>query len=115
MTGDGGSGQGYMSFKYLPDLMGCKFSKASLGGVTLVAIADEQKDARGEHEATMNIVWGQNAANGELGLGFDQPKSATKPQRCEPLDGISILDVSCGQNTTFCTLLAKGLACWDLY
>lgn len=82
--------------------MGCKFNKASLGGVTLVAIADEQKDLRGEHEATMNIVWGQGAANGELGLGFEQPRSATKPQRCEPLDGISILDVSCGQNTTFC-------------
>lgn len=90
-----------MTFKYLPELMGCKINKASQGGVTLVAVADEQKDAKGEHEATMNIVWGQGAANGELGLGFDAPKSATKPQRCEPLDGISILDVACGQNTTF--------------
>lgn len=93
-----------MSFRYMPELMGCKINKASLGGVTLIAIADEQKDLRGEHEATMNIAWGQGASNGELGLGVDQPKSATKPQRCETLDGLSILDVSCGQNTTFCAL-----------
>lgn len=91
-----------MSFKYLPELMGCKINKASMGGVTLIAVADEEKSARGEHEATMNIAWGQNAANGELGLGDDQPRSATKPKRCETLDGLAILDVSCGQNTTFC-------------
>lgn len=91
-----------MSFRYMPELMGCKINKAGLGGVTLVAIADEEKSARGEHEATMNIAWGQGAANGELGLGFDQPRSATKPQRVNPLDGISILDVAGGQNTMYC-------------
>ena len=101
-TGDGGSGQGFMSFKYLPELMGCKINRAALGGVTLIAVADEEKSARGEHEATMNIAFGQGASNGELGLGFDQPRSATKPQRCEPLDGLAILDVAGGQNTTFC-------------
>jgi hypothetical protein len=101
-TGEGGSGQGFMSFKYLHELMGCKINMAALGGVTLIAIADEDKSTRGEHEATMGIVWGQGAANGELGLGFDQPKSATRPQRCETLNGIAVLDVAAGQNTTFC-------------
>ena len=35
--------------------------------------------------------FGQNAANGELGFGPDQPKSATKPQRHEPLVGVVVL------------------------
>lgn len=101
-TGDGGAGQGFMSFKYLPELMGCKMQHASLGGVTLIAVADEEPSLAGLHKATMNIAFGQQAANGELGLGFDKPRSATKPLRCETLDGIAVLDVACGQNTTFC-------------
>lgn len=55
----------------------------------------------------MTIAYGQNAANGmafcafpgpvligfegELGLGPDEPKSATKPTRHQPLAGIEIL------------------------
>lgn len=76
--------------------------RASQGGVTLIAVAEEEKDSRGPQQATMNIAWGQSAGNGELGLGDDKPRSATKPMRCETLDGIAILDVACGQNTTFC-------------
>jgi len=53
----------------------------------------------------MVIGWGQNAATGELGLGPEQPRSATKPTRHELLVGIDIIDVAAGQNTTF--FLAK--------
>lgn len=100
-SGDGSAGQGFMTYKYFNELMGCKMRTASLGGVTLIAVADEDPSLRGDNDATMNIAWGQGAGNGELGLGFDKPKSATKPQRCEPLDGISIIDVAAGQNTTY--------------
>jgi len=50
----------------------------------------------------MNIVFGQGCINAELGLGAGNPKGSTKPIRCETLDGIAILDIACGQNTTFC-------------
>ncbi|KAI0297827.1 hypothetical protein B0F90DRAFT_860571 [Multifurca ochricompacta] len=49
----------------------------------------------------MTIAWGQNAANGELGSGPEEPKSLTKPQRNQPLIGIDVFDVAAGQNTTF--------------
>lgn len=55
----------------------------------------------------MTIAYGQNAANGmafyafpglvlmafegELGLGPDEPKSATKPTKHQPLAGIEVL------------------------
>ncbi|CAO1637787.1 unnamed protein product [Sympodiomycopsis kandeliae] len=99
-TGDGGSGQGWTSFRYMQALMGCKIRHAALGGVTLFAIADEVESTAAPN-ATMNIAWGQNASNGELGLGFDKPRSATQPLRCEPLDGLEVLSVAAGQNTTF--------------
>lgn len=101
MTGDGGSGQGFINFKFLPDLQGCKMQRAALGGVALLAIADEDPTLRGSHQATMNIAWGQNASYGELGLGWEAPRSATKPLRCEPMDGMSVLDVAAGLGTTF--------------
>ena len=40
----------------------------------------------------MTIAWGQNAANGELGLGPEEPKSATKPTRNQPLIGIDVFE-----------------------
>lgn len=40
----------------------------------------------------MTVCWGQNAANGELGLGVDEPKSSTKPTKNTPLQGIEILE-----------------------
>jgi len=49
----------------------------------------------------MTIAWGQNAANGELGLGPEEPKSATKPTRNQPLVGIDVFDIAAGQNTAF--------------
>lgn len=37
---------------------------------------------------------------GELGLGPDEPKSATKPTRNGTLTGLDVLDIAAGQNTT---------------
>ena len=70
----------------------------------------------------MTVCWGQNASNGvfppigalfrtpltaappsatgELGLGPDEPKSATKPTRNIPLNGLDVVDIAAGQNTT---------------
>ena len=48
----------------------------------------------------MTVCWGQNASNGELGLGPDEPKSATKPTRNATLNGLEVLDIAAGQNTT---------------
>lgn len=67
---------------------------ASCGGVTHWALVDE-----GDGEV-MTVAWGQNAANGELGLGVDEPKSATKPTKSVPLTGVRVLSVAPGQNTT---------------
>lgn len=103
-SGDGGSGQGWTSFRYMQALMGCKVRKASLGGVTLFAVADETDLGltKSSPFATMNVGWGQNASNGELGAGEGKPRSATQPQRCEPLDGVGVIDIAAGQNTTYC-------------
>jgi hypothetical protein len=75
-TGDGSTGQPWMAPRAsasppvasqatlkslsVPDVTSMKFSHISAGGVTLFAIA------KSEH---MVICMGQNAANGELGLG----------------------------------------------
>jgi hypothetical protein len=53
----------------------------------------------------MTVGYGQNAANGELGLGPDEPKSATKPTMHQPLAGIQVFSVAAGQHTTL--FLAK--------
>lgn len=113
-SGDGSAGQGFMTFKYLPDLMGVKVNNAALGGVTLLCTATEEPALQGEHQATMNVCWGQNANCGELGLGEGKPRSATKPMRCETLDGIAILDIAAGQNTTFYIARNMGQAYSDL-
>ncbi|KDQ62001.1 hypothetical protein JAAARDRAFT_528999 [Jaapia argillacea MUCL 33604] len=98
-TGEGSSGSPYSSFRYIQDIMGCKMTHANCGGVTHWALAPD------DDGGVMTVTWGQNAANGELGLGPDEPKSATKPGRNQPLIGIEILDVAASQNTTF--FLAK--------
>ncbi|THG99799.1 hypothetical protein EW026_g2605 [Hermanssonia centrifuga] len=104
-TGEGSSGQPYSSFRYIQDVMGCKISHASCGGVThwLLAVDDDG--------STMTIAFGQNASNvvefytGELGLGPEEPKSATKPTKHDPLNEIDVIQIAAGQNTTF--FLAK--------
>ena len=79
-------------------------TQACCGGVThWVLVADE--------DGVMTIAFGQGASNGrmttqyprytngelsrsfagELGLGLDEPKSATKPTQHKPLTGIKVL------------------------
>ncbi|KAF8514474.1 RCC1/BLIP-II [Gautieria morchelliformis] len=98
-SGDGSSGQPYTTFKYMPDIMGCKMTHAASGGVTHFALCPD------DDSSVMTIAWGQNAANGELGLGDNEAKSATKPLRVNPLIGVDVLSIAAGQNTTF--FLAK--------
>ncbi|KAH7891008.1 regulator of chromosome condensation 1/beta-lactamase-inhibitor protein II [Phlebopus sp. FC_14] len=98
-SGEGSSGSPYSSFRLIQDLMGCKISHASCGGVTHFALTTE------EDGGVMTVAWGQNAANGELGLGPDEPKSATKPTRHQPLVSIEVFCVAAGQHTTL--FLAK--------
>ncbi|THH16847.1 hypothetical protein EW146_g3855 [Bondarzewia mesenterica] len=95
-TGDGSGGQPYSTFRYMQDIMGCKMLHASCGGVTHFAVAPDDEEG-----GVMTIAWGQNAANGELGLGPNEPKSATKPGLHRPLGGIDIIDIAAGQNTTY--------------
>ncbi|KAF5379474.1 hypothetical protein D9615_006654 [Tricholomella constricta] len=98
-SGEGSSGSPYSTFRFMQDIMGCKISLARSGGVTHWALTPDDDDS------VMTIAWGQNAANGELGLGPDEPKSATKPTRSIPLVGVEVFDIAAGQNTT--VLLAK--------
>ncbi|KZT69242.1 RCC1/BLIP-II protein [Daedalea quercina L-15889] len=98
-TGDGSSGQPYSTFRYIQDIMGCKVVHAACGGVTHWALAPDEDDS------IMTIAFGQGASNGELGLGPNEGKSATKPTRHQPLIGIEVFQIAGSQNTTF--FLAK--------
>ena len=71
----------------MQDIMGCKIKQACSGGVTHFALAPDEEEGE-----IMTIAWGQNAANGELGLGPEEPKSATKPTRNQPLIGIDVFE-----------------------
>ncbi len=73
----------------MQDIMGCKIKHACSGGVTHSALAPDDDEDGG----VMTIAWGQNAANGELGLGPEEPKSATKPTRNQPLIGINVFEL----------------------
>ncbi|XP_006461672.1 hypothetical protein AGABI2DRAFT_193077, partial [Agaricus bisporus var. bisporus H97] len=98
-SGEGSSGSPYSSFRFIQDIMGCKVSHPRSGGVTHWLITPD------DDGTPMTVCWGQNAANGELGLGPEEPKSSTKPTKNNPLAHIEILDIAAGQNTTL--LLAK--------
>ncbi|GAA5861482.1 hypothetical protein JCM3774_000265 [Rhodotorula dairenensis] len=95
VSGDGSAGQPWMTPRYVPDIMGYKWSLISGGGVTIFCHAKDPK------EGDFTVCWGQTATYGELALGEGAPKSATKPQRIEYLDGIEMLDLAAGQNSTF--------------
>lgn len=99
-SGAGSVGQPFSTFRYFPEIQGCKMILASAGGVTHFATADDD-DSGG----IMTIAWGQNAINSELGLGEGQPKSTPKPVRVETLNGIDVIGLAAGQNTSF--FLAK--------
>ncbi|ORZ23543.1 regulator of chromosome condensation 1/beta-lactamase-inhibitor protein II [Absidia repens] len=90
-TGDGSSGQPWMAPRYLYDLNGWNLRQIAAGGSSLFALADDEMTT---------IAWGQ-VQNGELGFGEDSTvKTATKPQKVEPLEGIKPLQVSCGLGHT---------------
>ncbi|KAF8325028.1 regulator of chromosome condensation 1/beta-lactamase-inhibitor protein II [Amanita rubescens] len=93
-SGEGSGGSPYSSFRYMQEIMGCKMSLARCGGVTHWAVTPD------DDGTPMTVCWGQNASNGELGLGPDEPKSATKPTRNATLNGLDVLDIAAGQNTT---------------
>lgn len=114
-----------MTPKLVQDIMGYKWDLISSGGVTLFAHTNARQEKAGGKEnkdGVFTCAWGQSAIYGELAFGpghvrsFDglnfrraradllareQPKSATKPQRVDPLDAIELLDIAAGQNTTF--------------
>ncbi|KAK8853246.1 hypothetical protein IAR55_003948 [Kwoniella newhampshirensis] len=99
VTGDGSTGQPYTYFKPIQDIMSCRVIKASCGGCThFVTTAD----ATG---GVMTVGFGQGVLYGELGLGPDVGKSATRPQKIEPLSGIDVIDVAGG--AFFTLFLAK--------
>ncbi|KAK7045887.1 hypothetical protein VNI00_007318 [Paramarasmius palmivorus] len=102
-SGDGSSGSPYTTFRYLQDIMACKVTHAACGGVTHWVLTPDDSDEKPGASGTagvMTVAWGQNASNGELGLGVDEPKSATKPTRHVPLEGIDVIQIAAGQNTT---------------
>ncbi|TFK95198.1 RCC1/BLIP-II [Pterulicium gracile] len=92
-SGEGSSGSPYSSFRYIQDVMGCRMTLVACGGVTHWGLVAED-------DGIMTVAWGQNAANGELGLGNEQPKSATKPTKHEPLSGIEVIGIAPSQNST---------------
>ncbi|KAF7731704.1 hypothetical protein EC973_008876 [Apophysomyces ossiformis] len=95
-TGDGSAGQAWMTPRYLYDINGWELSDISAGNRSLFALSETEPTT---------IAWGQ-VQNGELGFGEDSPvKSATKPQKVEPLEGIDMISVSAGLGHTL--FLAK--------
>ncbi|KAG0227185.1 hypothetical protein BGW42_003111 [Actinomortierella wolfii] len=95
-TGDGGGGSPWMYPRNLYDLNGWTFKAIAGGGVTLFAIPATE---------ACTIAWGQNALNSELGYGEGEVRSSTKPDKVRPLEGLEMLNVSCGLGHTL--LLCK--------
>ncbi|KIY46829.1 RCC1/BLIP-II protein [Fistulina hepatica ATCC 64428] len=95
-TGEGSSGAPYSTFRFMRDIMGCQVSHVACGGVTHFALAPDDAD----ENVPMTIVFGQAAANGELGLGADEVKSATKPTKNVPLSGVDVFQIAAGQHST---------------
>ncbi|KAF9483052.1 RCC1/BLIP-II [Pholiota conissans] len=98
-SGEGSSGSPYSSFRYMQDIMGCKVILARSGGVTHWLVTPD------DDGTPMTVCWGQNAINGELGMGPEERKSSSKPTRNLTLVGINVIDIAAGQNTT--CILAK--------
>ncbi|THG93459.1 hypothetical protein EW145_g8369, partial [Phellinidium pouzarii] len=88
-SGEGSSGSPFSTFRFIQDLMGCKIYNACSGGVTHFALAPDESDG-----SVMTIAFGQSAANGELGFGPAEAKSATKPTRHQPLIGVDVIELS---------------------
>ncbi|RKP02619.1 hypothetical protein CXG81DRAFT_7114, partial [Caulochytrium protostelioides] len=89
-SGDGGSGTPWMQPRPYMGLSGWNISAIAMGLVTLFAIGDGGKA----------ISWGQNASNGELGHGPDEPKSSTQAKLIPSLEGITAYALACGMRTS---------------
>ncbi|KAG0291231.1 hypothetical protein BGZ98_003085, partial [Dissophora globulifera] len=86
-TGDGGGGTPWMYPRTLYDLNGWSFKAITGGNVTLFCLPKTEP---------CTIAWGQGAVHSELGYGEGEPRSSTKPDKVRPLEGLEMLDVSCG-------------------
>ncbi|KAF9434396.1 hypothetical protein BGZ76_008095 [Entomortierella beljakovae] len=95
-TGDGGGGTPWMYPRNLYDLNGWSFKEIAGGNVTLFCIPTVEP---------CTIAWGQGAIHCELGYGEGEARSSTKPDKVRPLEGLSMMNVSCGQGHTL--LLCK--------
>ncbi|KAF9914136.1 hypothetical protein BX616_008900 [Lobosporangium transversale] len=95
-TGDGGGGTPWMYPRTLYDLNGWSFKAIAGGNVTLFLLPSSEP---------CTIAWGQNALHSELGYGEGEARSSTKPDKVRPLEGLTMLDVSCGLGHTL--LLCK--------
>ncbi|KAF9188625.1 hypothetical protein BGZ51_000488 [Haplosporangium sp. Z 767] len=90
-TGDGGGGTPWMYPRTLYDLNGWAFKDIAGGNVTLFALPTVEP---------CTIAWGQGAVHCELGFGEGEPRSSTKPDKVRPLEGLTMMGVSCGQGHT---------------
>ncbi|OWZ68244.1 hypothetical protein AYX14_01286 [Cryptococcus neoformans] len=107
LSGDGSTGQPYTRFKHIQDVMACKVIKTSSGGCTHFITTPDPEGG------VMTVGFGQGVLYGELGLGSDSAKSATKPQKIIPLSGVDMIDVVGG--AFFTLFLARpNLALSDL-
>ncbi|GAA5865477.1 hypothetical protein JCM8547_001258 [Rhodosporidiobolus lusitaniae] len=95
-SGDGSSGQPWMTPRLVHEIQGYKMKLIASGGVTLFANSVGDK-----RDGELTVAWGQNAQYKELALGEGAAKSATKPTRIDYLDGVDMLDIAAGQATTF--------------
>ncbi|KAF9978248.1 hypothetical protein BGZ65_007062, partial [Modicella reniformis] len=86
-TGDGGGGTPWMYPRTLYDLNGWSFKMLAGGNVTLFCLPSAEP---------CTIAWGQGAVHSELGYGEGEARSSTKPDKIRPLEGLTMLDVSCG-------------------
>lgn len=75
----------------LYDLNGWSFKDISAGNVTLFALPTLEPST---------IAWGQGALHCELGYGEGEAKSSTKPDKVRPMEGLTMLSVSCGLGQT---------------
>lgn len=71
----------------LYDLNGWTFKVIAGGNVTLFCLPTTEPST---------IAWGQGALHSELGYGEGEPRSSTKPDKVRPLEGLVMLNASCG-------------------
>ncbi|KAH8917845.1 RCC1/BLIP-II [Atractiella rhizophila] len=93
-TGDGSAGMPWMTPKVVPEFMGANCLDVSSGLCSIFAVMEEDG-------GMATYALGQGANHGELALGEGQPRSATKPVRVTTLDGIDVLQVACGNATSY--------------